>query len=81
MILPMSFWLQISDSDGLSLKMGEALIMGIRIAQHLRKMSLVREKDVVGIAATNTSYLLPVLVGCWLDCMPFHVISPTSEKG
>ncbi|ALC47344.1 CG11453 [Drosophila busckii] len=70
---------QISDTEGTALTNGEAISFAIRIAQHLKSMSL-RQDDVVGIAATNSTYLMPVVLGCLLNGTPFHAVSPWHDE-
>lgn len=70
---------QICDTEGTALTNGEAISFAIRIAQQLRAMNL-RQDDVVGIAATNTTYLMPVVLGCLLNGTPFHAVSPWHDE-
>uniref|UniRef100_A0A6P4E2E9 4-coumarate--CoA ligase 1 n=1 Tax=Drosophila rhopaloa TaxID=1041015 RepID=A0A6P4E2E9_DRORH len=37
-------------------------------------------QDVVGIAGTNTTYLMPVVLGCLLNGTPFHAVSPWHDE-
>ncbi|XP_017864006.1 PREDICTED: 4-coumarate--CoA ligase 3 [Drosophila arizonae] len=70
---------QICDTEGTALTNGEAISFAIRIAQQLKAMNL-RQDDVVGIAATNTTYLMPVVLGCLLNGTPFHAVSPWHDE-
>uniref|UniRef100_A0A1I8M4D1 AMP-binding enzyme n=1 Tax=Musca domestica TaxID=7370 RepID=A0A1I8M4D1_MUSDO len=70
---------QISDTEGTALNNNEALTFGIRIAQYLKTMGL-RQDDVVGIVGTNTTYLMPVVLGCLLNCTPFHAINHKNDE-
>lgn len=71
---------QISDTEGTALNNNEALTFGIRIAQYLKTMGL-RQDDVVGIVGSNTTYLMPVVLGCLLNCTPFHAINHKNDEG
>ncbi|XP_032576486.1 luciferin 4-monooxygenase [Drosophila sechellia] len=71
---------QISDTEGTALTNGEAITFAIRIAQQLKAMGL-KQDDVVGIMGTNTTYLMPVLLGCLLNGTPFHAVSPWQDEG
>lgn len=57
----------------------EAITFAIRVAQHFKSMGLGQD-DVVGIVSTNTTYIMPVIVGCLLNCTAFHVI-PNENEG
>ncbi|XP_034485810.1 4-coumarate--CoA ligase 3 [Drosophila innubila] len=70
---------QISDTEGTALTNGEAISFAIRIAQHLKALGL-RQDDVVGIAGTNTTYLMPLVLGCLLNGTPFHAVSPWHDE-
>ncbi|EDW83370.2 uncharacterized protein Dwil_GK22355 [Drosophila willistoni] len=70
---------QISDTEGTALTNGEAITFAIRIAQQLKAMGL-KSADVVGIAGTNTTYLMPVILGCLLNGTPFHAVSPWHDE-
>ncbi|XP_065367496.1 luciferin 4-monooxygenase-like [Calliphora vicina] len=71
--------IQIDDVDNKNLTNREALTWAVRIAQHFKKMRL-RYDDVVGIAARNTTYLMPVAVACFLNSVPFHAVSPMYDE-
>ncbi|XP_026850331.1 4-coumarate--CoA ligase-like 7 [Drosophila persimilis] len=70
---------QISDTEGTALTNGEAITFAIRIAQQLKALGL-KQDDVVGIAGTNTTYLMPVVLGCLLNGTPFHAVSPWHDE-
>ncbi|SPP83720.1 4-coumarate--CoA ligase-like 7 [Drosophila guanche] len=70
---------QISDTDGTALTNGEAITFAIRIAQQLKALGL-KQDDVVGVAGTNTTYLMPVVLGCLLNGTPFHAVSPWHDE-
>ncbi|XP_034660961.1 4-coumarate--CoA ligase-like 7 [Drosophila subobscura] len=70
---------QISDTEGTALTNGEAITFAIRIAQQLKALGL-KQDDVVGVAATNTTYLMPVVLGCLLNGTPFHAVSPWHDE-
>ena len=71
---------KISDSDGTALTNGEAVSFAIRFAQHFRNMGL-KQDDVVGIVGRNTTYITPLVLGCLLNCTPFHAINPEQDEG
>lgn len=79
MIILLENLLQISDTEGTALTNGEAITFAIRIAQHLKALGL-KQDDVVGIAGTNTTYLMPVVLGCLLNGTPFHAVSPWHDE-
>ncbi|XP_037944667.1 4-coumarate--CoA ligase 1-like [Teleopsis dalmanni] len=39
-----------------------------------------KQDDVVGIAGGNTTYVMPLVLGCLLNCTPFHAISPHNDE-
>ncbi|XP_061389934.1 uncharacterized protein LOC133325128 [Musca vetustissima] len=70
---------QISDTEGTALTNNEALTFGIRIAQYFKTIGL-RQDDVVGIVGSNTTYLMPVVLGCLFNCTPFHAINYKNDE-
>lgn len=72
--------MQISDSEGITLKYGAALTAAIRLAQHFEKIGLTTE-DVVSIYAGNASYVMPVAVAAWFNATPFQPMNPVMETG
>ncbi|XP_017856875.1 PREDICTED: 4-coumarate--CoA ligase 1-like [Drosophila arizonae] len=71
--------LQISDSDGVIVTCEQALTWAIRIAQFFKKRGL-DHTSVIGIAAANTTYVMPLAVACLFNATPFHAISPLFEE-
>lgn len=71
---------QISDTDGVSLTSEQALTWAIRMAQHFKKRGL-DDSSVIGIAARNTTYIMPLGVACLLNATPFHSINPILDEG
>ncbi|EDW13209.2 4-coumarate--CoA ligase 1 [Drosophila mojavensis] len=71
--------IQISDSDGVTVTCEQALTWAIRIAQFFKKKGL-DHTSVIGIAAANTTYLMPLGVACLFNATPFHAISPLFEE-
>lgn len=59
---------------------GEAIALGIRIAQHFKCMGL-KQDDVVGIVGANTTYIMPLVLACLLNCTPFHAIHYRHDEG
>ncbi|XP_030556034.1 4-coumarate--CoA ligase 1-like [Drosophila novamexicana] len=70
---------QISDTDGVSLTSEHALTWAIRMAQHFKKRGL-DDSSVIGIAARNTTYIMPLGVACLLNATPFHSINPILDE-
>ncbi|XP_034476352.1 4-coumarate--CoA ligase 1-like [Drosophila innubila] len=70
---------QINDVDGVSVTNSQAITWAIRIAQYLKKRGL-NNTDVIGIAAKNTTYLMPLGIACLMNATPFHAISPMLEE-
>ncbi|XP_020815309.1 4-coumarate--CoA ligase 1-like isoform X1 [Drosophila serrata] len=62
---------QIWDSNGEEVTFGQVLTWAIRIAQFFKKRGLT-QKDVVGIAAENSKYLMSLGVACMMNGTPFH---------
>ncbi|KAH8370821.1 hypothetical protein KR093_005113, partial [Drosophila rubida] len=74
-----SIVIQINDIDGVAVTNGQAITWAIRIAQHLKKRGL-KSTDVIGIAARNTTYLMPLGVACLLNTTPFHAVNPALDE-
>ncbi|XP_034111579.1 uncharacterized protein LOC117572671 [Drosophila albomicans] len=70
---------QINDVDGVSLTNGQAITWAIRIAQYLKKRGL-NHKDVIGISAKNTTYVLPLGIACLMNSTPFHAVNPMLDE-
>ncbi|KAM8714049.1 hypothetical protein ACLKA7_014242 [Drosophila subpalustris] len=70
---------QINDADGVAVTNGEGITWAIRIAQYLKQRGL-NHKDVVGIAAKNTTYLMPLGVACLMNATPFHSVNPMLDE-
>nr|XP_016994998.2 luciferin 4-monooxygenase-like [Drosophila takahashii] len=66
---------QICDTDGVTVTFEQALSWAIRMAQVFKKRGLTH-KDIIGIVAENSTYLMPLAVACLLNGTPFH--SPIS---
>ncbi|KAH8237083.1 hypothetical protein KR038_003873 [Drosophila bunnanda] len=62
---------QIWDCNGEEVTFGQVLTWAIRIAQFLKKRGLTH-KDVIGIAAENSKYLMSLGVACMMNGTPFH---------
>ena len=59
---------------------GEAITFAIRIAQYLKSFGL-RQDDVVGIVGANTTYMMPLVLACLLNCTPFHAVNYKDDEG
>ncbi|XP_017033205.1 uncharacterized protein [Drosophila kikkawai] len=62
---------QIWDDDGVVVTFEQALTWAIRIAQFFKTRGLTH-KDIIGIAAGNSKYLLSLGVACLMNGTPFH---------
>ncbi|KAH8347945.1 hypothetical protein KR084_002454, partial [Drosophila pseudotakahashii] len=71
---------QICDVDGVTVTFEEGLTWAIRIAQYLKKRGL-NQKDVIGIAAKNSTYVMPLGVACLMNGTPFHSVNPVLDDG
>jgi len=58
----------------------QGLTWAIRIAQYLKKRGL-NHKDVIGIAAKNSTYVMPLGVACLMNGTPFHSVNPVLDDG
>lgn len=72
--------LQICDIDGVTVTFEQGLTWAIRIAQYLKKRGL-NHKDVIGIAAKNSTYVMPLGVACLMNGTPFHAVNPVLDEG
>lgn len=70
---------QISDSEGVEVTFGQALTWAIRIAQQLKSRGL-DHKDIIGISARNTTYIMPTAVACFFHGTPFQSANPILEE-
>ncbi|KAH8318431.1 hypothetical protein KR074_009865, partial [Drosophila pseudoananassae] len=71
---------QICDVDGVAVTFEKGLTWAIRIAQYLKKRGL-NYKDVIGIAAKNSTYVMPLGVACLMNATPFHAVNPVLDQG
>ncbi|XP_030387883.1 4-coumarate--CoA ligase 1-like [Scaptodrosophila lebanonensis] len=70
---------QIYDTEDVKVTNGEGLAWAIRLAQHFKKRGL-NHTDVIGIAAKNTTYVMPLGVACLMNTTPFHSINPMLDE-
>lgn len=70
---------QISDDDGYMMSCEEMRTLCIRVAQHLTSRGFI-PGDIVGIVAKNSTYLAPVVFGCFLAGLPVNTLDPQFEK-
>ncbi|XP_017860238.1 PREDICTED: 4-coumarate--CoA ligase 1-like [Drosophila arizonae] len=70
---------QISDTDGVTVTFEQALTWAIRIAQFFKKRGF-DHTSVIGIAAANTTYVMPLAVACLFNGTPFHAINPVLDE-
>ncbi|XP_017000485.2 luciferin 4-monooxygenase-like [Drosophila takahashii] len=69
----------ICDITGVSLTFEQVLTWAIRIAQSFRKR-LLNHKNIIGIAAKNSTYVMPLVVACLMNGTPFHAVSPVLDE-
>ncbi|XP_020801169.1 4-coumarate--CoA ligase 1-like [Drosophila serrata] len=62
---------QIWDDEGVAVTFEEALTWAIRIAQFFKRREL-NHKNIIGIAAGHSKYLLSLAVACLMNGTPFH---------
>ncbi|XP_017039128.1 4-coumarate--CoA ligase 1-like [Drosophila ficusphila] len=70
---------QINDVDGVTVTFDQAITWAIRMAQIFKKKAL-KHSDVIGIAARNSTYVMPVAVACLLNGTPFHAVNPVADE-
>lgn len=70
---------QINDSEKTTLTNKQVLSMSTKVALSLLEMELTTN-DIVGIIASNTTYLLPVVYGSFFINVPCHPIDVTFSK-
>ncbi|KAL5276831.1 hypothetical protein ACFFRR_002195 [Megaselia abdita] len=71
--------LQINDTEGIQLTNEAVLLLSTRVAINLMQKG-VTQKDVVGIIAGNTSYVMPVCYGTLFLGAPFHPLDVSFNK-
>lgn len=71
--------LLINDTEGIEFTSEAVLLMSTRVAIHLMQKG-VSQKDVIGVIARNTSYVLPVCYGVMFLGVPFHPLDICFEK-
>lgn len=70
---------QICDSDGIKLTCGQLTILSVRVAQNLKNFGY-KHGEVVGLVTKNSTYLTPVVFGCFLAGLPINPLDPSFEK-
>jgi long-subunit acyl-CoA synthetase (AMP-forming) len=65
--------IQVSDDDGVSVTCGEMAEMMTNVAKNLSTLGLTFG-DVVGLYATNTTYVAPTMFACYLTGLPMSPI-------
>ncbi|XP_065365339.1 probable 4-coumarate--CoA ligase 1 [Calliphora vicina] len=71
--------LQVDDTYNVTITNAQAVSWAISIAEYLKELGL-DHKDIVGISARNSTYLLPVVLGCFFNCTPFHAVNPDLDE-
>lgn len=69
---------QVCFDDGVELTAGEMAKLGSRIAHNLFKAGLDLG-DVIGMVAKNSTYVTPIVLGCFLNGCPVSTVDPTFE--
>ncbi|KAH8306091.1 hypothetical protein KR018_001234 [Drosophila ironensis] len=69
---------QISEPEGVEVNFQQALTWAIRIAQHLKSRGF-DHKDIIGISAKNTTYIMPAAVACFFNA-PIQSANPILEE-
>lgn len=64
--------------DGVELSAGEMAKLSSRLAKNLLRENL-QIGNVVGLAAKNTTYVAPVVLGCMLIGCPISTLDPTFD--
>ncbi|XP_052839850.1 uncharacterized protein LOC128254675 [Drosophila gunungcola] len=70
---------QIDDVAGVAVTFEQAIAWAIRIAQTFKQKGL-KHLDVIGIAARNSTYVMPVGLACLLNATPFQAVNPVSDE-
>jgi 4-coumarate--CoA ligase len=70
--------IQISDDDGIELTSDQMAEMMVNISKNLSKMGM-RAGDVIGIFAKKTTYVVPVIFGCFLLRTPVNPVETSFE--
>lgn len=65
--------IQVSDDDGISLTCSDMAEMMTNIAKNLFKLDL-RFGDTAGIFASNTTFVAPAMLGCYLYGLPLSAL-------
>ncbi|XP_075157729.1 putative 4-coumarate--CoA ligase 1 [Haematobia irritans] len=71
--------IQIDDDSKQQVTSHQALTWGVRIALHLEKLQF-NHSDIVGISARNSSYILPIVLGCLFNGTPLHAVNAMLDK-
>ncbi|KAM7346376.1 uncharacterized protein ACRADG_006332 isoform 2-T2 [Cochliomyia hominivorax] len=77
---------QISDDDGddtdnqTNLTYHQALANSIHLAKQMRRKWQLTCYDIVGVVATNTKYLMQIILAAWFNGLAFHAINPEEKE-
>ena len=58
----------------------DILTLSIRVAQHLEKLN-IKQRTVIGICASNSDYLAPLVFGCMFRGLTVSTLDPCFDKG
>lgn len=64
--------------DGVEISAGEMVKLASRLAKNLQREDF-KAGDVVGLAVKNTTYVAPVVLGCFFLGCPVSTLDPTFE--
>ncbi|XP_017022321.1 luciferin 4-monooxygenase-like [Drosophila kikkawai] len=70
---------QIWDDEDVIVTFDQALSWAIRLAEFFKKRGL-GHKEVIGISAENSKYLLSLGVACLMNGTPFHSLNPVLDR-
>ncbi|KAH8407146.1 hypothetical protein KR222_009166, partial [Zaprionus bogoriensis] len=70
---------QISDTEKTVLTREELHLNSMRVASYMRKLGL-KQTDVIGIIARNTTHIFAVVYGCFFNGIAFHSLNMNYEE-
>lgn len=66
---------QVCLEDGITLTCDELRTLSVRVALNLKKAGL-KSGDIVGLVADNSTYTVPIMIGCFLLGYPLAILDP-----
>ncbi|BFF90045.1 luciferin 4-monooxygenase-like [Drosophila madeirensis] len=70
---------QISATEKTVLTMEEVRLSAMRVASYMRRLGL-KQTDIVGLIARNTTHLVAVAYACFFNGMPFHSLNISYDQ-